>query len=114
MMLHVLPMAAEYRLGVTWCILNDRALGSIRDIQEFGMGNRIIDTRFQGAAGFRQDRAGLRMLWRANHRSGRRRRRRSRRALAANERGMPAVLDFIVARARMQQTYEHYAFYGRG
>jgi hypothetical protein len=23
------------------------------------------------------------------------------------------VLDFIVARARMQQTYEHYAFYGR-
>jgi acetolactate synthase I/II/III large subunit len=36
------------------------------------------------------------------------------RALAANERGIPAVLDFIVARARMQQTYEHYAFYGRG
>jgi thiamine pyrophosphate-dependent acetolactate synthase large subunit-like protein len=47
MMLHVLPMAAEYRLGVTWCILNDRALGSIRDIQEFGMGNRIIDTDFR-------------------------------------------------------------------
>ena len=46
-MLHVLPMAAEYRLGVTWCILNDRALGSIRDIQEFGMGNRIIDTDFK-------------------------------------------------------------------
>ena len=46
MMLHVLPMAAEYRLGVTWCVLNDRALGSIRDIQEFGMGNRIIDTDF--------------------------------------------------------------------
>jgi hypothetical protein len=36
------------------------------------------------------------------------------RALAANERGIPAVLDFVVARARMQQTYEHYAFYGRG
>ena len=36
------------------------------------------------------------------------------RALAANERGTPAVLDFMVARARMQQTYEHYAFYGRG
>ena len=46
MMLHVLPVAAEYRFGVTWCVLNDRALGSIRDIQEFGMGNRIIDTDF--------------------------------------------------------------------
>jgi len=27
---------------------------------------------------------------------------------------VPAVLDFIVARARMQQTYEHYTFYGKG
>jgi acetolactate synthase-1/2/3 large subunit len=35
------------------------------------------------------------------------------RALAANEKGIPAVLDFIVARARMQQTYDHYAFYDR-
>ena len=36
------------------------------------------------------------------------------RALAANEKGIPAVLDFIVARACMQQTYEHYTFYERG
>jgi thiamine pyrophosphate-dependent acetolactate synthase large subunit-like protein len=36
------------------------------------------------------------------------------RALAANEKGVPAVLDFIVASARLQQAYGHYAFYGRG
>jgi acetolactate synthase-1/2/3 large subunit len=110
MMLHVLPMAAEYRLGVTWCILNDRALGSIRDIQEFGMGNRIIDTDFKVQPDFGKiaqacgcygeqitDPEGVDGA--------------VARALAANEKGIPAVLDFIVARAR---TYEHYAFYGRG
>ena len=113
MILHVLPMAAEYKLGVTWCVLNDRALGSIRDIQEFGMGNRIIDTDFDVQPDFAKiadacscygeqvtepDAVGSAIG----------------RALAANEKGVPAVLDFIVARERMQQTYEHYAFYGRG
>ncbi len=112
MMLHVLPMAAEYRLGVTWCVLNDRALGSIRDIQEFGMNNRIIDTDFGVQPDFAKiaqacscygeqvtDPAAVDDA--------------IARALAANENGVPAVLDFIVARARMQQTYEHYTFYGR-
>ena len=112
MMLHVLPVAAEYRLGVTWCVLNDRALGSIRDIQEFGMGNRIIDTDF----GVQPDFAKIaeacscygEQVTEPAAVDG-----AIARALAANEKGVPAVLDFIVARARMQQTYEHYAFYGR-
>ena len=113
MMLHVLPVAAEYRLGVTWCILNDRALGSIRDIQEFGMGNRIIDTDFKVQPDFPKiaqacDCYGEQITDPAEVDGA------IARALAANERGIPAVLDFIVARARMQQTYEHYAFYGRG
>jgi acetolactate synthase-1/2/3 large subunit len=113
MMLHVLPVAAEYRLGVTWCILNDRALGSIRDIQEFGMGNRIIDTDFKVQPDFAKiaqacDCHGEQITDPADVDGA------IARALAANERGVPAVLDFIVARARMQQTYEHYAFYGRG
>ena len=113
MMLHVLPVAAEYRLGVTWCVLNDRALGSIRDIQEFGMGNRIIDTDF----GVQPDFAKIaeacscygEQVTEPAEVDG-----AIARALAANEKGVPAVLDFIVARARMQQTYEHYAFYGSG
>jgi acetolactate synthase-1/2/3 large subunit len=113
MMLHVLPMAAEYRLGVTWCILNDRALGSIRDIQEFGMGNRIIDTDFKVQPDFAKIAQacgchGEQITDPADVDGA------IGRALAANELGIPAVLDFIVARARMQQTYEHYAFYGRG
>jgi acetolactate synthase I/II/III large subunit len=113
MMLHVLPMAAEYRLGVTWCILNDRALGSIRDIQEFGMSNRIIDTDFKVQPDFAKiaqacECHGEQITDPADVDAA------IARALAANEKGIPAVLDFIVARARMQQTYEHYAFYGRG
>jgi acetolactate synthase I/II/III large subunit len=112
MMMHVLPMAAEYRFGVTWCVLNDRSLGSIRDIQEFGMDERIIDTDFGVLPDFAKvaeacscygeqvtDPAAVGGA--------------IARALAANEKGVPAVLDFIVARARMQQTYEHYTFYGR-
>jgi acetolactate synthase I/II/III large subunit len=112
MMMHVLPMAAEYRFGVTWCVLNDRALGSIRDIQEFGMDNRIIDTDF----GVQPDFARIadacscygEQVTDPKAIDG-----AIARALTANERGVPAVLDFIVARARMQQTYEHYTFYGR-
>jgi thiamine pyrophosphate-dependent acetolactate synthase large subunit-like protein len=32
-------------------------------------------------------------------------------ALAANERGVPVVLDFAVARERLLGTLEHYSFY---
>jgi acetolactate synthase-1/2/3 large subunit len=112
MILHVLAMAAEYRLGVTWCVLNDRALGSIRDIQEFGMGNRIIDTDFKLQPDFAA-------IARASGCHGEQVEAPDAidaaiaHALEANEKGVPAVLDFIVARARMQQTYEHYLFYGR-
>jgi acetolactate synthase I/II/III large subunit len=113
MMLHVLPMAAEYRLGVIWCILNDRALGSIRDIQEFGMGNRIIDTDFKVQPDFAKIAQACACHGEQVTDPGEVDAAIGR-ALAANEQGIPAVLDFIVARARMQQTYEHYAFYGRG
>jgi len=112
MMLHVLPVAAEYGLGVTWCVLNDGALGSIRDIQEFGMGNRIIDTDFYVQPDFAKIAQacgcyGERITDPTDVKDA------IARALTENEKGIPAVLDFIVARARMQQTYEHYAFYGR-
>jgi acetolactate synthase-1/2/3 large subunit len=112
MMMHVLPVAAEYRHGVTWCVLNDRALGSIRDIQEFGMSNRIIDTDFGVQPDFAKiaEACGCygEQVVDPNAVDG-----AIARALAANERGIPAVLDFIVARTRMQQTYEHYTFYGK-
>lgn len=112
MVLPILPFAAEYRLGVTWVILNDRALGSIRDIQEFSLGNRILDTEFALLPDFAAlaeachchgetvtDAADLRPAL--------------ERALAANVEGRPAVVDVHVARERLQGTYDHYLFYGR-
>jgi acetolactate synthase I/II/III large subunit len=112
MILHVLAMAAEYKLGVTWCVLNDRALGSIRDIQQFGMDDRIIDTDFKVQPDFA-------IIARASGCHGETIDAPEEiddaiaRALQANEQGVPAVLDFAVARARMAQTYEHYLFYGK-
>jgi len=47
MVMPVLPTAAQYRLGVTWVVLNDDALGSIWDQQHLSYGDRIIDTLFE-------------------------------------------------------------------
>jgi acetolactate synthase-1/2/3 large subunit len=110
MMLHIMPMAAEHKLGVTWCIMNDGALGSIRDIQQYRFHERIIGTDFAlqpdfariaeacGCYGERVEDPGTVDGAIA-------------RALEANERGVPAVLDFAVARERLLGTLEHYAFY---
>lgn len=110
MVMNVLPVAAEYHLPVTWCVFNDGALGSIRDIQQYRFGERIIATEFAvqpdfakiaeacGCYGERVDdpaEVGEALA----------------RALDANGHGLPAVLDFVVARERMLQTLEHYAFY---
>jgi acetolactate synthase-1/2/3 large subunit len=110
--MNVLPVAAEHRLGVTWCVLNDGALGSIRDIQQYRFGERYLGTDFEvqpdfaavaeacGCHGERVedpdslDGAVLR-------------------ALGANEAGVPAVLDVAVARERLLGSLEHYTFYPR-
>ena len=110
MVMNVLPVAAEYELGVTWCVLNDGALGSIRDIQQYRLHQRYIGTAFEvqpdfaaiaqacGCHGERVedpgDMAGA-----------------AARALEANERGVPSVLDVIVAPERVIGTLEHYGFY---
>lgn len=112
MVMNVLPAAAERRLGVTWCVLNDGALGSIRDIQMHRFENRILDTEFRiqpdfaaiaracGCHGERVDDA-------AEVEAA------VERALAANEEGIPAVLDFAVAPERVEGTLEHYTYYPR-
>jgi acetolactate synthase-1/2/3 large subunit len=110
MVMNVLPVAAEHRLGVTWCILDDGALGSIRDIQQYRFENRIIGTDFE----FQPD---LALLARAcgchgeRVTDGREVAGAVQRALEANADGVPAVLDFIVARERLIGTLEHYLFY---
>ena len=112
MVMSILPVAAEYRLGVTWCVLGDSALGSIRDIQHYRHGERYLATAFEvqpdfaaiasacGCHGERVedpeqvDEAVLR-------------------ALRANEQGRPAVLDFAVAPERVEGTLEHFTYYPR-
>jgi acetolactate synthase-1/2/3 large subunit len=107
MSMSVLPVAADYGLPVTWCVLNDGGLGSIWDIQHHKFNNRIVDTEF----GFQPDFAALAascgcygervedpdMVSAALER-----------ALEANASGKPAVLDFSVSRLRLAQTREHY------
>lgn len=110
MVMNILPVAAEYRLGVTWCVLNDGALGSIRDIQEHVLGDRIIATDFTVQPDFAtiaracgchgehvEDPDGVDAA--------------IARAREANESGIPAVLDFVVARERVLGSLEHFAIY---
>jgi len=107
MVLSVLPTAAAERLPVTWCIFDDAALGSIRDIQQHRLGERYLATEFSvqpdfaaiaeacGCHGERvedPDEVDAALA----------------RALAANEAGRPAVVDFVVARERLAQTWEHF------
>ena len=100
MIMNVLPVAAEYELPVTWCVLNDGALGSIFHGQRAGFGNRIIATTFEVQPDFARiaeacqchgekvdDPADVRPAL--------------ERARDANARGVPAVIDFIVARERL-------------
>lgn len=104
----ILPVAAEHKLGATWVVLNDSALGSIRDIQEFGKEGRVLGTEFA----YQPD---LSALARANGCVGIRVEKQSdieqslRVAYAANQAGIPAVLDCIVAPERMHGTLEHYS-----
>ncbi len=110
MVLHVLPTAAEQGLPVTWCVLDDRSLGSIRDIQQYRLGERIIATDFQVQPDFARIAEacgchGERVDDPAEVEGA------LDRALAANRQGLPAVLDFVVGRERLLQTLEYFGFY---
>ena len=112
MVLTVIPVAAEHGLGVTWCVLNDGALGSIRDIQQYRFHERFLGTDFTLAP----DLAAIAQACGAH---GERVESADEvaaavgRALEANARGVPAVLDFAVARERLLSSLEHYSFYPR-
>jgi acetolactate synthase I/II/III large subunit len=110
MVLGVLPMAAEQHLPVTWCVFDDGALGSIRDIQQHRLGERILATEFAVQPDFARiaEACGCHgeRVEDPDDVEG-----ALTRALAANERGVPAVLDFIVAPERLLQSLEHFAFY---
>jgi acetolactate synthase-1/2/3 large subunit len=108
MVMDILLVAAEHHLPVTWCILNNQSLGSIRDSQDRAFGGRCIGTIFDVQPDFsmiaqacecygekiedpRQIKAAL------------------GRALEANRRGTPALLDFIVSRKEPQAAPDFFA-----
>ena len=110
MVLPVLPAAVENHLAVTWCVLDDQALGSIRDLQEYRMHGRYLATSFEYQPDFATVAAGCGCY-------GERVTAPSEigpaleRALAANAAGQPAVLAFRVAPDRMEQSREHFNLY---
>jgi acetolactate synthase I/II/III large subunit len=107
MVMNILPVAAELKLGVTWCILNDGALGSIRDIQAQAFSERYIATEFAFDLDFAK-------LAQACGCHGERVEdpddigKALKRAVDANAAGKPAVLDFIVAKERLKGSVEFF------
>ena len=96
MIMNVLPVALEYRLGATWCVFNNHSYGSIKRIQELKYGGRSVGTSF----GAEPD---IPLLAEACGCRGERVERPEdirpalMRAFEANEGGIPAVIDFWVA-----------------
>ncbi len=108
MIMSVLPVAAEFALPVTWCVLNDSALGSILDGQRAAFGNRIIATTFEVQPDFARIAEacrchGEKVVDPAEVRPA------LARALAANGRGVPAVIDFLVAKERVAGSVDFFA-----
>jgi len=110
MVMPVLPAAAENHLPVTWCVLDDQALGSIRDLQEYRMKERYLATEFE----FQPDFAKLAQACGCHGETitdAPDIEPALARALAANAQGTPAVLDFKVAPDRMTQSRDHFNLY---
>lgn len=110
MVLPTLPAAADNKLAVTWCVLDDQALGSIRDLQEYRLDGRYLATEFDFQPDFVKiaegcgcygelitEPAGIEKAF--------------ARALDENARGIPAVLDFRVRPDRLTQSREHFNLY---
>lgn len=110
MVMNNLPTAVEHILPVTWCILNDQAYGSIRDIQTYVYGGRYLATDLHVQPAFAS-------IAKANGCYGERIEHQRdilgafTRALDANKKGKPAVLDFAVGHDRMAQSTEFFPYF---
>jgi acetolactate synthase-1/2/3 large subunit len=110
MVMNNLPTAMEHKLPVTWCVLNDQAYGSIRDIQTYVYEGRYLGTDLYVQPDFAK-------IAEANGGYGERIEASQdiagafARALAANEAGQPAVLDFAVGNDRMTQSTEFFTYF---
>jgi acetolactate synthase-1/2/3 large subunit len=107
---HELGTAVQNRLGVTWVVLNDGAFGWVQWIQRRGLDNRIVATSFDppidivatakaaGCHGRRvESPADLEMALRE--------------AIAANEEGIPFVVEVPVDQSHHHAEFDRYHGY---
>jgi acetolactate synthase-1/2/3 large subunit len=105
MVMHILPVASEHHLPVTWCILNNRGLGSIMDIQEGAFSGRRIATAFEVQPDFARIAEACR-CYGEKVEDPQQIKPALDRAMEANSRGIPSVLDFMVSREEPQAARE--------
>jgi acetolactate synthase-1/2/3 large subunit len=108
MVMDILLVAAEYHLPVTWCILDNQSLGSIRDSQDRAFGGRCIGTVFDVQPDFVMIAQACK-CYGEKIEDPREIRAALGRALEANRRGSPALLDFIVSRKEPQAAPDFFA-----
>lgn len=110
MVMNNMPTAVEHNLPVTWCVLNDEAYGSIRDIQTYVYGERYLGTDLHVQPDFAK-------IAEANGCYGQRVEASQdiagalTQALDANRAGKPAVLDFAVGHDRMTQSTDFFLYF---
>ncbi len=107
MVMDQLIVAAEYKLPVTWCILDNQCLGSIRDSQDRAFGGRCIATVFDRQPDFVKMAEACQCYGEKVEEPGRIRA-ALQRALDANRKGVPALLDFIVSRKEPDAAPEYF------
>jgi acetolactate synthase-1/2/3 large subunit len=108
MVMDTLLVAAEHHLPVTWCILDNQSLGSIRDSQDRVFGGRCIGTVFDVQPDFAMIAQACK-CYGEKIEDPREIKAALGRALEANRRGTPALLDFIVSRKEPQAAPDFFA-----
>jgi acetolactate synthase-1/2/3 large subunit len=108
MIMSQLLVAVEHRLPVTWCVLNNKRLGSIKDVRREGKPYIPIPVDLEVQADFTK-------IAEACNCHGEKVEDADqivpalKRALDANNRGVPAVVDFIVKREWPQIGHDLFA-----
>ena len=116
MIMNQLLVAVDHDLPVTWCILNNQRLGSIKDIQREDSPQPYvpIPVDLDVQADFKMIAEACKCYGEKVEDSGEIEAALGR-ALEANNRGVPAVLDFIVKREWPQSGYDLFdAMFGEG
>jgi acetolactate synthase I/II/III large subunit len=106
MIMSVLSCAAENRLPVTWCILDDGCLGSIKGMQE-GMFNTCFETAFTVQPDFATIAKACQCYGEKVEEPDQIQPALAR-ALDANNKGTPAVLDFRTSSEGPEAAFEYF------